>query len=231
MGQLALAPEEPLYREFGIDAEILIDHAWGVEPVRMEHIKAYRSKSHSLSSGQVLSRDYNFDDALLVMKEMADTLALELVAQGLAAMGVSLMVGYSMTAEQRAEARADGTPRGWYKAIESDGGSWSLGAPTTSRAAIMEGVVAIFEERVRRDRPIHRLNVSLTGVVERGAPGVQMSLLDLEEESQEEHARQSAIAAVKQKFGKNALLKGIDLLPQATQRERNAQIGGHRSGE
>ena len=231
MGELALAPEEPLYREFGVDAEILIDHAWGVEPVGMEHIKAYRSKSHSLSSGQVLSRDYSFDDALLVMKEMADSLALELVERGLAASGVSLMVGYSMTAEQRAEARAGGTPRSWYKAIESDGGSWSLGAPTASRAAILEGVVAVFNGRVRRDKPIHRLNVSLTGVVEQGAKGVQMSLLDLADESQEERARQGAIAAVKKKFGKNALLKGIDLLPQATQRERNAQIGGHRSGQ
>ena len=231
MGQLAMAPEEPLYREFGVDAEILIDHAWGVEPVGMEHIKAYRSKSHSLSSGQVLSRDYNFDDALLVMKEMADSLALELVERGLAASGVSLMVGYSMTAEERAKARVGGTPRSWYKAIESDGGSWPLGAPTTSRAAILEGVVAVFNERVRHDRPIHRLNLSLTGVVEQGAPGVQMSLLDLGSESREERARQGAIAAVKQKFGKNALLKGMDLLPQATQRERNAQIGGHRSGE
>ena len=231
MGELALAPEEPLYREFGVDAEILIDHAWGIEPVRMEHIKAYRSKSHSLGTAQVLMRDYSFDDALLVAKEMADTLALELVERGLAAGGVNLFVGYSMTAEQRAKAREDGTPRGWYKATESDGGTWSLGAPTTSRTAILEGVCALFEERVSKELPIHRIGVTLTGVVEQEGKGVQMSLLDLDEASTEDRARQEAIAAVKQKFGKNALLKGIDLLPQATQRERNAQIGGHKSGE
>ena len=90
MGELAMAPEEPLYKEFGIDAEILIDHAWGIEPVRMEHIKAYRSESHSLSSGQVLMRDYNYSDALTVAKEMADGVALDLVRQGKLASSISM---------------------------------------------------------------------------------------------------------------------------------------------
>lgn len=230
MGELAMAPEEPLYKEFGIDAEILIDHAWGIEPVRMEHIKAYRSESHSLSSGQVLMRDYNFSDALTVAKEMADGVALDLVRQGKLAASISIWVGYAMTAEMRAAAREEGGMRAWYRSIPSSGGTKRFPSPTNSREAIYRAVVDLFEADVDRDTPIRRMTVNAGGVVDEGASGIQLDLFADGERLDSEHRRQEAVAAVKARFGNNAVLKGIDLLPEATGRERNRQIGGHKSG-
>ena len=230
MGELAMAPEEPLYKEFGIDAEILIDHAWGIEPVRMEHIKAYRSESHSLSSGQVLMRDYNYSDALTVAKEMADGVALDLVRQGKLASSISIWVGYAMTAEMRAAAREEGGMRAWYRSIPSSGGTKRFPSPTNSREAIYRAVVELFETDVDRDTPIRRMTVNAGGVVDEGASGIQFDLFADGERLDSEHRRQEAVAAVKARFGNNAVLKGIDLLPEATGRERNRQIGGHKSG-
>ena len=230
MGELAMAPEEPLYKEFGIDAEILIDHAWGIEPVRMEHIKAYRSESHSLSSGQVLMRDYNYSDALTVAKEMADGVALALVRQGKLASSISIWVGYAMTAEMRAAAREEGGMRAWYRSIPSSGGTKRFPSPTNSREAIYRAVVELFETDVDRDTPIRRMTVNAGGVVDEGASGIQLDLFADGERLDSEHRRQEAVAAVKARFGNNAVLKGIDLLPEATGRERNRQIGGHKSG-
>ncbi|MBQ9620436.1 MAG: Y-family DNA polymerase [Atopobiaceae bacterium] len=230
MGELAMAPEEPLYKEFGIDAEILIDHAWGIEPVRMEHIKAYRSESHSLSSGQVLMRDYNYSDALTVAKEMADGVALDLVRQGKLASSISIWVGYAMTAEMRAAAREEGGMRAWYRSIPSSGGTKRFPSPTNSREAIYRAVVELFEADVDRDTPIRRMTVNAGGVVDEGASGIQLDLFADGDRLDSEHRRQEAVAAVKARFGNNAVLKGIDLLPEATGRERNRQIGGHKSG-
>ena len=230
MGELAMAPEEPLYKEFGIDAEILIDHAWGIEPVRMEHIKAYRSESHSLSSGQVLMRDYNYSDALTVAKEMADGVALDLVRQGKLASSISIWVGYAMTAEMRAAAREEGGMRAWYRSIPSSGGTKRFPSPTNSREAIYRAVVELFETDVDRDTPIRRMTVNAGGVVDEGASGIQLDLFADGDRLDSEHRRQEAVAAVKARFGNNAVLKGIDLLPEATGRERNRQIGGHKSG-
>ena len=230
MCELAMAPEEPLYKEFGIDAEILIDHAWGIEPVRMEHIKAYRSESHSLSSGQVLMRDYNYADALTVAKEMADGVALDLVRQGKLAASISIWVGYAMTAEMRAAAREEGGMRAWYRSIPSSGGTKRFPSPTNSREAIYRAVVELFEADVDRDTPIRRMTVNAGGVVDEGASGIQLDLFADGERLDSEHRRQEAVAAVKARFGNNAVLKGIDLLPEATGRERNRQIGGHKSG-
>ncbi|MBQ3338468.1 MAG: DNA repair protein [Atopobiaceae bacterium] len=230
MGELAMAPEEPLYKEFGSDAEILIDHAWGIEPVRMEHIKAYRSESHSLSSGQVLMRDYNYADALTVAKEMADGVALDLVRQGKLAASISIWVGYAMTAEMRAAAREEGGMRAWYRSIPSSGGTKRFPSPTNSREAIYRAVVELFEADVDRDTPIRRMTVNAGGVVDEGASGIQLDLFTDGERLDSEHRRQEAVAAVKARFGNNAVLKGIDLLPEATGRERNRQIGGHKSG-
>ena len=231
MGELALAPEEALYQEFGINAEIMIDHAWGVEPVRMEHIKAYKGKSHSLSTAQVLPRDYSFAEAFTIMKEMADTIALELKAQGQVAANVSIYVGYAMTSQQRERARSEGTRSAWYTVSSRDGGTRSFPAPTCSREAIMEAVKELFDERVSRSQPIRRMGITLGGAKVGAEEGTQLALFDDAPARAEEDARQDAINAVKRRFGKNALMKGIDLLPEATQRERNVQIGGHKSGE
>ena len=230
IGELALAPQDPIYEAFGIDAEILIDHAWGVEPVEMRHIKAYRPQTHCLTNAQVLSRDYSFDDARVVMKEMADALSLELVEKGKAASSVVVWVGYGLTQEERATLR-DRSDVHYWVGIPSDSGSRRFISPTSSRRQIMDAACDLFDECVSRVRKVHRLNVTLDGVIDDEAKGVQMDLFSDPAALEREHRRQMAVSAVKERFGKNALLKGIDLLPQATARERNEQIGGHRSGK
>lgn len=230
MGELALAPQDPIYEAFGIDAEILIDHAWGVEPVEMRHIKAYRPQTHCLTNAQVLACDYSFDDARVVMKEMADALSLELVEKGKAASSVVVWVGYGLTQEERVTLRGKNGTRYWV-GIPSDGGSRRFVSPTSSRRQIMDVACELFDEHVSRVRKVHRLNVTLDGVIDSEARGVQLDLFSDPAALEREHRRQMAVSAVKERFGKNALLKGIDLLPQATARERNEQIGGHRSGK
>ena len=219
MGELAVYPDqETLYQTFGIDAEILIDHAWGIEPVTIADIKAYRPQTHSLGNAQVLGCAYPFDDALIVAKEMTDQICLELVEKGLDAESITLSVGYEKK-EGAIPPPAHGTAH--------------LPGRTNSRSAIMEAMCGLFTRIVNRDLPVKRMWVVANDTKPEGEG--QLSLFSPAAESPEdaadEHKRQQAILDIKRKFGKNALLKGIDLMPAATQRERNEQIGGHRSGE
>lgn len=219
MGELALYPDqELLYQTFGIDAEILIDHAWGLEPVTIADIKAYRPQAHSLGNAQVLSCGYSFDDALIIVKEMTDQICLELVDKGLDAESVTLSVGY--------EKRNGIIPPHAH-------GTAHLPGRTNSRAAIMEATCSLFERIVDRSMPVRRMWIVANNTQPEGEG--QLSLFspaaETPEVAKDERTRQETILDIKRKFGKNALLKGIDLMPAATQRERNAQIGGHKSGE
>ncbi len=228
MGQLAHAPTEPLFCEFGKDAEILIDHAWGIEPCTMADIKSYQRKAHSLSSNQVFGSAYDFEDALLVVKEMADQLALRLTEGHLVAGGISLYAGYEMTEEERDGFR--GTKVHRYQG-PSGSGSQSFLVPTSSSRRLRQTAEAIFRERCDPTRRIKRLGLGAFDVVDAEEKGMQLSLFAEEEDDTEERSRQETLNEIKHRFGKNAILKGMDLLPKATTRERNAQIGGHRSGE
>ena len=229
MGQLAMSPTEPIYRAFGVDAEILIDHAWGIEPVRISDIKGYRHKSHSLSAGQVLGCDYPFADALLVTKEMADQLAQELVASGQVARGATLVIGYRATQEER-DAASDGGGRRMRWGEFSATGTRSFSSHTSSSEVIRREVETLFGEVTDRHRLVHRITLSLDGVAFSDQQGLQMDLFSDPAKLEREHRRQQAMNAVREKFGKNAMLRAMDLLPNATARERNRQIGGHRSG-
>ena len=230
MGQLAMSPTEPLYQAFGIDAEILIDHAWGIEPVTIADIKGYRHKTHSLSAGQVLGCDYDFDGGLLIAKEMADQLALELVDSEQVARAVNLAVGYRATPEERASARegSGGRRMRWGELTTS--GTRSFASHTSSSEVIRQETEALFREVADPKRPIHRLTLSLGDVRQQGQEGLQMDLFSDPVALEREQRRLKAINAVREKFGKNAMLRAMDLLPEATARERNRQIGGHRSG-
>ena len=197
----------------------------------MADIKAYRSGSHSVSTAQVLGCNRDFAGARIIAREMADSLALDLVDQRIVASGVNLYVGYDLSAEERAGIRDRSDPRAWYRAVASAGGTEHLLVPTNSREQILAATTRIFDAEVDRSRPVHRLGLTATGVLPEDAPGVQDSLFSTPEADARERRRQEAISAVKRKFGKNSLLKGVDLLPEATTRERNLQIGGHRSGE
>ena len=230
MGQLAAAPIEPLYQEFGIDAEILIDHAWGIEPTTMADIKAYRPCTQSFSTAQVFDHDYTLQDTLVVFKEMADQLALQLVEQHKQASGISLYIGYSANSTAERELIKQSLALHQHRGPASTG-SYSFTVPTASSRQIRQATAQLFYEKCLPHRAVHRVGFAATRVIDEQAADVQLDLFSNTQQLSEEHAMSHTINDVKRKFGKNALLRGIDLLPQATARERNLQIGGHRSGE
>ncbi|NMB43799.1 MAG: Y-family DNA polymerase [Clostridiales bacterium] len=212
MEDIARADEDILYNMFGIDAELLIDHAWGREPTLMEDIKAYKPKSNSISSGQVLPHDYNFEDGKLIVKEMADLLSLELVDKGLVTDSITLHVGYSNGLGSKP---AHGTTR--------------MTVTTSSSRQIMNYTQKLYERIVDKHKPIRRMNVTFNNVVDEAY--MQYDLFTSPEELEKELSIQKAILDIKEKFGKNAILKGMNLEKGATTIERNKQIGGHKSGE
>lgn len=216
MGQVALyANPERLYKELGIDAEILIDHAWGKEPVTIADIKAYRRRSHSLTNGQVLPCGYTPAEARIIVTEMLDQSCLDLVAKGLVASSVSLAVHCSVGE--------------WGQAL-FDGATVRFGSPTNARSIVLPRVLAAYDRMACSDAKIHRVMITCNDVQEESR--VQQSLFEgCDPGLERERQRQEAILDVKRRFGKNSLVRGTDLMPKATQMERNLQIGGHRSGE
>lgn len=212
MGELAHADEEVLYHTFGIDAELLIDHAWGRETTTMADIKAYKPKSNSIGSGQVLGCDVDFEGGRLIVKEMADLLALELVDKGLVTDSITLHVGYNNRFETKS---AHGTIR--------------MTITTSSAKQIMAYSEQLYEQIVNRHIPIHRVTITFNNVVDEMYQ--QYDLFTDPTELEREHKLQKAMLDIKDKFGKNAILKGMNLEKGATTMERNRQIGGHKSGE
>ncbi len=212
MRGIAGAPEDLIYKLFGIDGELLIDHAWGREPTTIADIKAYKPKANSLSSMQVLGCDYSYEDAGLVAREMADQLCLELVDRGLVTESIFLYVGYS-----RQSAR------------ESSKGTASMPFANNSSKTIIACVDRLYQRIADRKTPIHRIAMAFNNVVEEGYE--QLDLFTDPAELEKERRMQKAVLDIKKKFGKNAILKGMDLQDHATARDRNRQIGGHRSGE
>lgn len=211
MGDLAHADEDMLYRMFGVDAELMIDHAWGRETTLMKDIKAYKSKANSIGSGQVLGCDADFDTGRLLVKEMVDMLCLELVDKGLVTDSLTLYVGYNSRYGRKG---ANGTA--------------SLSVTTSSARKITEGAVQLYERITDRHTPIHRLNLTFNNVVDESYQ--QYDLFTDPAELEKEHKLQQAMLDIKDKYGKNAILKGMNLEQGSTARERNRQIGGHKSG-
>lgn len=211
MGEIAQAKEELLYKAFGIDAELLIDHAWGREPVTIADIKAYRPKNTSLSSGQVLPRDYSYEEGILVVKEMADLLCLDLVDQCLVTSHISLVIGYSN-----------------QKCFEPAKGSTTLRSATSSNRRLLSYVEQLYRRIVRPGAYIRRITLTYTGVMAEDYQ--QFDLFSDPEETEKDVKAQRAAISIKQRYGKNAILKGMNLEESATTIERNGQIGGHKSG-
>ena len=212
MEGIAKADENMLYRMFGIDAELLIDHAWGRETTTIADIKAYRPKENSISSSQVLGCDYDFEGGRLIAKEMADLLCLELVEKGLVTDSISLYVGYSRRLQKK-----------------SAHGTITMPVTTSSAKKIMGDTQELFEQIVDRNAPIHRVTLAFNRVVDEMYQ--QYDLFTDPAEIEREHKIQKTMLEIKEKFGKNAILKGMNLEKGATTIERNRQIGGHKSGE
>lgn len=211
MKEIAKADESMLYHLFGIDAELLIDHAWGRESTTMADIKNYKSKENSISSGQVLGCDYNFEDGKLIVKEMADLLCLELVDKRLVTSSITLHVGYAN-----------------HFGKKSAHGTTSMTVTTSSATQIISYTLKLYEQIVDRYTPIHRVNLSFNHVMDELCQ--QYDLFTDPAELEREHQLQKAMLDIKEKFGKNAILKGMNLQKNATTIERNQQIGGHKSG-
>ncbi len=257
MGDIArcsLENEDLLYRLFGINAELLIDHAWGWEPCRISDIKAYRPENNSLSLGQVLKEPYPFDKARIVVREMTDSLVLDMVEKGLVADQMVLTVGYDMVSLEdpgiRKKYKGE-IAKDWYgrKVPKQAHGSINLGRMMSSTNRIIDAVMELYDRIVDPVLLVRRMYVVANHVVAEGLARKEREVaeenrqLDLftdpaeedrqraeeEEELDREHRRQEAVLEIRKKYGKNAILKGTNFMDGATARERNAQIGGHRA--
>ena len=212
MGDVAKADEDMLYRMLGVDAELLIDHAWGRETTLMSDIKNYKARSNSISSGQVLSRGYSFEEGRLIVKEMADLLALELVDKGLVTDSITLHVGYDKRLE-----------------MKSAHGTMPMSITTSSARQLRAYTEKLYEQILSPCHYIRRVSLTYNHVVDEAFS--QYDLFTDPEEMEREHQLQKAMLNIKEKFGKNAILKGMNLEKAGTTIERNQQIGGHKSGE
>ena len=249
MGDVArcsLNHEDLLYKLFGINAELLIDHAWGWEPVEIRHIKAYKPSTNSLCSGQVLSCPYTFDKAKLIVREMTDLLVLDLVSKGLVTDQIVLTVGYDRESLTDPEIRSKytgpiGTDHYGRAVPKHANGTANLGRHCASTRLITEQVMVLFDRIVHPDLLVRRLNLSANHLI-READAVQKReavqldfFSDLSqqekdaEELEKERRRQQAVLKIQRKYGKNAILKGMNYLDGATTRERNGQVGGHKA--
>ena len=242
--------EDLLYKLFGINAELLIDHAWGWEPCEISHIKAYKPESNSIGSGQVLACPYKTDKARLVIQEMADLLALDLVGKRLVTDQIVLTIGYDI------ENLTDPVIRKKYHgAVTTDRygrqvpkhahGTKNLASQTSSARQITEAVVQLFDEIVNPNLLVRRLYLTANNLIPESEKKEKQAFeqLDLftdytalEKQKTEEKQRlererkmQQAVLDIKKKFGKNAILKGMNLQEGATTQERNKQIGGHKA--
>ncbi len=204
-------PEKTLYKEFGINAELLIDHANGIEPCTIKDIKFYKSKSRSISNGQVLFSDYSFCDAEIVIKEMVENLVLELVENHLVTDSISLDIGYS------------------DRSLKHTGGSRKISVFTDSYKKLKEEILKIYYETTDKSKTIRRINISLNDVYDETYLSYDL-FSDVEKDKKERNLNKTIIS-IKEKFGKNSILRGINFEEKATQRERNKMIGGHNGGE
>ncbi len=233
MGDIARASldrPEVLYKDFGIDAEILIDHSWGRESVGMKEIKNYRSAAKSLGSGQVLSCAYNYEKALIIVREMAEALALDLYKKKLVCSSITLHIGYDIKTielpEFYGELVKDCYGRCMPKPAHGTTGFNLYNGETNSSAKILNAAILLFEKIVNHNYLIRRVYITANNT--KPLSELQPILFLDEFVSKKENSLQNTRLQIINRFGKNALLKGMDFEEGATARERNAQIGGHK---
>lgn len=254
MGQIArlsVKNEEVLYKLFGVNAELLIDHSWGWEPCTMDYVKSYRPETNSLSSGQVLHEPYTFSKARVVIKEMADAVSMDLLDKGLVTDQLVVTVGYDRTSLENPEIRAKyhgPVVKDYYgrEVPKSAHGTTNLDRQTSSTTLIMTAVENLFDRIVNKNLLVRRLNITTNHVIPESRVKKQddkMVQLDLftdyetlakqkkaeEERLAKERRMQETLLAIKKQFGKNSILKGLNFEEGATAKDRNKQIGGHKA--
>lgn len=237
--------EKLLYKTFGVNAELLIDHAWGYEPVTMKEVRNYRPQNRSLSTGQVLSRPYKYREARVILIEMLDALSLDLVKKGLVVKHLTIMIGYdieNVDPDYQGELTLDMYGRTIPK---HERGSINLDYMTSSSKHFIKKSLEWFESKVNRALTIRRFSISADNILdekyEETDIDLQMNFLDfdldrqvekkerMKKELEKEKRLQRATLAIQEKYGKNALLKGFNFEEGATHIERNSTIGGHKA--
>ena len=244
--------EELLYKLFGINAELLIDHAWGWEPVTIDLIKQYKPETNCISSGQVLHCPYDFQNARLIVKEMTDLLVLELVEKRLVTDQLTLTIGYDIENLTRPEIsrkyKGEITTDHYGRRVPKHAhGTAGLKRLTSSTRLIMDAVMELYDTIVDKNLLIRRIGISANRLLDESAArneeqvsytqldlftdyeALEKQELETEAALKKERALQEAVLSVKKKYGKNAILKGMNLEKGATTVERNRQIGGHKA--
>ena len=244
--------EELLYKAFGVNAELLIDHAWGWEPCTIKDIRSYQPEDHSLSTGQVLSRPYKYEEGRLILREMADVLTLDLFEKGLVTDQIVLTVGYDIDnltdPEIKKKYKGEITEDRYGRKVPKQAhGSQNLPKYTASSDLIIEATVSLFDQIINHDLLIRRASVAAMHTIpkkeaEKNADSYEQldlfTMFDEEKKKESEEAKareekvlkmQQAVLSIKDRYGKNAVLRGFNYLDGATQRQRNGMIGGHQA--
>lgn len=242
--------EDLLYKLFGINAELLIDHAWGYEPCTMDQIKAYKPETNSICTGQVLHCPYDFDKTRLVVKEMTDLMSLDLVDKGLVTDQIVLTIGYDIDnltdpVRKKRYKGAVTTDRYGRKVPKHAHGTINLKRQTSSTQMLMDAVMELYDRIVDKDLLIRRINITANKLADEHTvanddayeqldfftdyEAVKKQREKEEADLDRERHMQEAMLSIKKKYGKNAILKGMNLQEGATAKDRNAQIGGHKA--
>ena len=225
MREIALAPEEWIYRLFGVDGELLVDHAWGREPVTMRDLKAYKPRSKGLSNGMILPRNYSFEEGKVIVRELVTEMCQEMTKKKLVTPVMTLFIGYGGS--------APGERGGIALEQEGDGGSMSFEEATNLESRWIPAMLLLYEQIADSVRPVRRVLFSCSRVeAETGAR--QMNLFDYTEAAEEakrQRKLQQAVLEIRTRYGKDAVLKGTDFEEAGVARIRNHQIGGHKSGQ
>ena len=243
IARLSVENDELLYKIFGVNAELLIDHSWGWEPCTIQDIKSYKPTSNSISLGQVLHEPYNYEKTKIIVKEMTESLTLQMVEKKLVTSQMVLTIGYdvaNINSQYNGEITIDRYGR---KIPKHAHGTINLDHKTSSTKLITEAVIELFERIIDKGLLVRRINVVANNVIrecdveEETFEQINLftnfgKLNEIKEKQKKkeiaEKEMQKAILKIKQKYGKNAILKGMNYEEGATMRDRNGQIGGHK---
>lgn len=246
IARMSIKNEELLYRLFGVNAELLIDHAWGWEPTTIKSAKEYRPQSSSLSVGQVLHTPYNFNDAMIIIKAMAESLAFDLVDKNVVTNQIVITVDYDIENLANSDIRNSyngeiSIDRYGREVPKHSHGTINLDHYTSSSRTIREKASELYSKIVNSKLLIRKLNISANNIVseKQAKEKNKYQQMDLfvdynkvkqqDEREIKENKMQKSVLEMKEKYGKNAILKGADLLDVSTTRQRNSQIGGHKA--
>ncbi len=233
MGDIAresLQNEDYLYKLFGIDAELLIDHAWGIETATMQDIKSYKPSSNSLSSGQVLKEPYPVDKARIIVSEMTDLLVMDLIEKKLVSPSFTLLINYDRESVDNGSYDGDTVIDYYGREVPKPAhGTANFNTQTNSANVILEHVLELYDFIIDPKLTVRRITISANALSHEADVYQQFDIFTDPEKQEQERKLQNAMLEIRTKYGKNAVLKGTSFLDGATTRDRNNQIGGHKS--